>query len=186
MIVSLARLFISGFVLSCLAMHFLQPELSPVNDAVSYYMNGSQGWMLGAGLIALGAGSLLLARAAGSWLIAIWGIGAIVGGIFPPDPIGSWAKPPTFSGSMHAGAAMIAFVAFPFGAWRLSRMAGGQLRFVATLSIAMLAVFFACLSPVFGHKAPFVLGLVERVLLAVYIWWLLVLSARVPSKMGQY
>lgn len=41
-------------------MHLVQPDLSPADDAVSYYMNGRFGWVLGLGLIALGARSLAL------------------------------------------------------------------------------------------------------------------------------
>src|SRR5262245_52131379 len=34
------------FVICCVFMHFIQPDLSPVHAAVSYYMNGRLGWVL--------------------------------------------------------------------------------------------------------------------------------------------
>jgi hypothetical protein len=49
------------FVASVGLMHAVQPELSPVDMAVSYYMTGRLGWALGAGLIFLGIASLSLA-----------------------------------------------------------------------------------------------------------------------------
>ncbi|GEM_PF-5332884 len=85
------------FVAATLFMHGVQPELSVLNDAVSYYMNGPFGWVLGFGLIAIGTGSLALwlavrrvhlKSAAGQAALVVWAIGAIVGGIFPPDPRG--------------------------------------------------------------------------------------------------
>ena len=56
------------FTAAVLIMHLVQPELSPLNDAVSYYMNGRFGWMLAFGLIATGAGSLALVWALGRFL----------------------------------------------------------------------------------------------------------------------
>jgi hypothetical protein len=42
------------FVVAVLALHLLQPELSPLNEAVSYYVHGAQGWLFTAGLLAWG------------------------------------------------------------------------------------------------------------------------------------
>src|SRR5215813_5795620 len=48
------------FVAAVLALHLLQPELSPLNYAVSYYARGAQGWLFTAGLLAWGLGSAAL------------------------------------------------------------------------------------------------------------------------------
>ena len=189
-----ARLSLAGvgvFVLTVALMHVVQPRFNPVDVAVSYYLNGRLGWLLGAGLIAFGAGSLSLAVAlrhalapmragAGLWLLAIWGVGAIVGGIFPPDPYGQWDQPPSLSGMIHGGSALVAFVAFPPAAWLLSRRLAvhpafatraGLLQGLAGLSAGSLIVFFFCLAPVFQDRPPFALGLVERVVLVIYVAW---------------
>ena len=170
------------FVASVAAMHAVQPELSPVDMAVSYYMNGRLGWVLGAGLVLLGLGSLALtigvrprARSkTGVWLLAAWSIGAIVGGISPPDPPHYWDEPPSVSGMIHGVAAMVAFVAFPLGAWLLSRTPAA--RGLAIACLVTLVVFFFCLAPVFSNRPPYVLGLIERVLLIFYVAWLAALA----------
>ena len=197
-----ARISLAGagvFVAAVAMMHLVQPEFNPVDVAVSYYMNGRLGWLLGAGLIAFGAGSLSLAVAlrralapmragAGLWLLAIWGVGAIVGGIFPPDPYGQWDQPPSVSGLIHGGSALVAFVAFPPAVWLLSRRLSAHpafasrarlLAWLAGLSALSLIVFFFCLAPVFQGGAPLALGLVERVVLAAYVAWLVVATVSV-------
>jgi hypothetical protein len=108
-------------------------------------------------------------------LLAIWGAGAILGGVFPPDPRDHWNEPPSTSGTIHSGAAMIAFLAFPPAALLLSRTR--TQRILAICSALTLLVFFVCLSPVFRHQAPLALGLVERVLLGFYLAWLATRSA---------
>jgi hypothetical protein len=168
------------FASSVIVLHVAQPELSPVHMAVSYYMNGRLGWLLGAGLVLLGLGSLALAFAmrtrapsrAGLWLLSAWGIGAIVGGIFPPDPPNHWDEPASASGMIHAAAAMVAFLAFPLGALLSSRTIVE--RALAVSSVVALVVFFFCLAPVFADRPPYVLGLIERVLLVLYVTWLAV------------
>ena len=180
------------FTLSTLLMHGVQRDLSPRDDALSYYMNGELGWVFGLGLVALGAGSIALVTAitgvlgapgtrAGRWLLALWGIGAVIGGIFPPDPMGQWDQPPSTSGLIHGSAAMVAFLAFPIAALmlsgRLGRFSGSPfmhraLTGTAATSLATLLIFFACLAPVFSNRPPFLLGLVERVLIVFYVAWI--------------
>jgi hypothetical protein len=188
---SAAVVGVACFVAAAAFLHAIQPDLSPVDDAVSYYMNGRLGWVLGAGLVLMGFGSLALlfalrrflgaanARWGLRWL-AVWAAGAIVGGIFPPDPRGHWGNPPSVSGLIHANVAMIAFLAFPIAALLLSGPIGQfvqarrktRLRLLAYASVLSLLIFFICLAPVFSHHAPRYLGLVERIVLAAYVAWL--------------
>jgi Protein of unknown function (DUF998) len=180
------------FGVCSLVMHLVQPDLSPIDDAMSYYMNGRLGWVFGLGLVALGIGSLCIAyglhvmlassgQRFGSLLFALWGFGAIIGGLFPPDPRGHWDEPPSLSGMIHGGAAMVAFLAFPAAAVLLSRRVRhppvfGQTRLltpVAWLGAASLVAFFLCLAPaIVANRPPYVLGLVERVLIMVYLIWI--------------
>ena len=195
-----------GLVLSfgvCAAvMHVVQPDLHPLDDAMSYYMNGRLGWIFGLGLVVLGTGSLCIACGLhvllastrqwfGSVLFALWGIGAVMGGIFPPDPRGHWDEPPSLSGLIHGGAAMVAFIAFPAAAVLLSRritsspVAFGRTRLlspVAWMGAASLCAFLLCLAPaVLANRAPYVLGLVERVLVIVYMIWIIAAGVAVKS-----
>ena len=184
---------VATFIGAVLALHLLQPGLDPANEAVSYYVHGPFGWVLTIGLIALGIGSLCLvfdlARAVdgrwsgtGRWLVGVWGVGVLLGGVFRADPPGRWSEPPSLAGMIHGNAAMLAFVALPLGAFCLATTfrQNDQWRRDATLMWGLavaagtsLIVFMASLAPVFVRPGPpILLGLSERVLLAVYAVWL--------------
>ncbi|HEX2474801.1 MAG TPA: DUF998 domain-containing protein, partial [Lacipirellulaceae bacterium] len=99
---------IAIFTAAMIALHAFQPGLSPLDEAMSYYVHGRQGWLTTLGLVALGVGSSALTIALsihgmqsfwGILLLAIWSIGALLGGIFSADPPGNWEKPPTVSGA---------------------------------------------------------------------------------------
>jgi hypothetical membrane protein len=187
------------FIASVVFMHAAQPELSPVDMAVSYYMNGRLGWVLGVGLVSLGTGSLSLAvglrrllarRGAGVWLLVVWGLGCIICGVFPPDPPGHWDEPSSASGMIHGNVAMVAFVALPAAAWLLSGKVAALaemsaairlLRPLAILCAAALVVFFVCLAPVFANRPPYALGFVERVLIVLYCGWLVAVGVSVTA-----
>ena len=129
---SLVLTGLAVFALTTAALHVLQPALSPLDEAVSYYVHGRFGWLLTIGLIALGTVSLALTVALvrttggpgarpGRWFLGIWSVGAVLGGVFPTDPAGNWNAPPSVAGMIHGGAAMLALLAFPIGALFLSR-----------------------------------------------------------------
>ena len=193
------------FTLTTLALHVLQPALSPRNEAVSYYVHGNYGWLLTIGLIALGTASLVLTAAlrsatggpgarAGRWLLGIWSVGVLLGGVFPADPAGNWNGPPSAAGMIHGSAAMVAFLALPAGALFLARgfrrdsrwKEVAQLLFgLAVATAVSLVVFFASLIPVFIRPGPpILLGLSERILLGLYVVWLAAVATNLPSKRG--
>jgi hypothetical protein len=184
---------IACFVVTQLALHYLQSELNPLDEAMSYYVHGRQGWLLTAGLLGLGVASLALTVALASepaasvsrvgwWSLVMWTLGVLLAAGFAIDPPGGWSKPPSVSGSIHGIAAVFAFVSFPVAALRLSRAfrvdprwsePSRTLRLLAIASGASLAVFFVSLVPVFIRPGPPVLlGLTERLLIVVYIAWL--------------
>jgi Protein of unknown function (DUF998) len=199
---SVAVAGIGLFVAAALLMHFVQPELDPIQMAVSYYMNGRLGWVLGIGLVAMGIGSLSIAwglhlmldrrgLGVGVWLLVVWAIGCIVGGIFPPDPPGHWDQPASLSGTIHGLAGVLAFLAFSPAAWLLSRriaaspqmvVAPRVLRQLAVLCAISLLAFFVCLAPAFSNRAPYALGLVERVLVALYVAWLVATALIITNR----
>jgi hypothetical protein len=178
-------------------MHVIQPQLNPMDVAVSYHMNGAYGRALGATLVALGLGSLALARAihlaegavgVGLWALVACVAGAIVGGLFAPDPMGHWDQPPSFAGTAHMSAAMVAFLSFPVAALSLSMRIGritgrptrgARLRWLALGTAVTLVGLFVCLAPAFANRAPVLLGLVERILLAFHLVWLTIASLSV-------
>src|SRR5262245_56869925 len=76
---------IGCFAVSILALHWLQPGLDPLDEAMSYYVHGAHGWLLTVGLLALGLSSLALTAGlartidgpearAGQWCLVVWGV----------------------------------------------------------------------------------------------------------------
>jgi hypothetical membrane protein len=195
-IAAAGRVAVAGvavFIVAVLALHLLQPGLDPRKEAVSYYVHGPFGWLLTIGLIALGIGSLCLVFAlaqtldgrwsgTGRWLVGVWGVGVLLGGVFRADPPGRWSEPASLPGLIHGNAAMVAFLALPLAAFCLAtafrqdeqwRREAPVLWGLAVAAGTSLVVFMASLAPVFVRPGPpILLGLSERVLLAVYAGWL--------------
>lgn len=182
---------VAVFAAAILALHAVQPELSPLEEAVSYYVHGRYGWLLTLGLLPLGLGSLALAIALsvqkarsriGLILLGAWSMGVIVGGIFAADPPGAWDQPPSASGTIHGIAAMIAFAALPAASVILTRSLRQDARWhplCPTLNLLSIAVvssyvaFIASLTPVFVRPGPpILLGLTERILIVASLAWL--------------
>lgn len=194
---------LATFLLATGALHFLQPELSIRDGAVSYYVHGSQGWLLTVGLLALGLASLALTASLpsttkgpgawpGRWLLGAWSLGVLVGGIFPADPAGHWDAPPSLAGMIHGGVAMVAFVALPIAALLLAKsfrrdprwlQAAPLLSRLAQATALGLLLFFASLLPVFVRPGPPVLlGVTERLFLALCVAWLAAVAIHLPAS----
>jgi hypothetical protein len=159
---------------------------------MSYYVHGAHGWLLTVALLSIGAGSLALTAGLatliqgklarlGLCLLAVWGIGTILGGIYSADPPGNWDRPPTVAGAIHGIAAIVALTAFPPAAVLISRSVrkarvNGIDRLHTALAVASVVsfiAFFGSLFPVFLRPGPPVLlGLTERILLAAYAAWI--------------
>ena len=189
------------FVLATIALHFSQPRLDPMREAVSYYVHGRFGWALPVGLVALAVGSAALtidvARGlrggrAGVACLALWSVGVFLGGVFPADPPGNWSQPPSAAGAVHGIAAMVALAVLPVAALLLSRAfrrdprwqrSSGALAFLAVLAAACYVAFMGSLVPVFVRPGPPVLlGLTERALLAAGAAWLCAVGTRLIRR----
>ncbi|MGH9756091.1 MAG: DUF998 domain-containing protein [Blastocatellia bacterium] len=181
------------FAVAVLVLHLLQPDMSPLNAAVSYYVHGAQGWLFTVGLLAWGIGSaalfLGLARTiriragnAGLLALAVWSAGVLTSGLFRADPWDQWNNSPSAAGLIHENAARVSFIALPIAALLIShglrrapewRRTAGVLYLLAVMIIVSLMVFFASLLPISDSLSPPILfGLTERMLLAVYAAWL--------------
>ncbi|MBK7929628.1 MAG: DUF998 domain-containing protein [Bryobacterales bacterium] len=186
---------VAAFLVLTTLVHFFQPHFDPIEVAVSYYMNGPRGWLLSLALSLLSLASVALLAAlrphfpprARRWplhLLALWSAACLLGAQFPPDPYGQWNQPPSPSGLIHAAAALVAFLAFPIAAVTLSRAVAALalLRPLAWACALSLFVLFACLAPVFANHAPYALGLIERILLALYAAWIAAAAALTPPQ----
>jgi hypothetical protein len=181
------------FTIAVLALHLLQPERSPLNEAVSFYVHGAHGWLVTVGLVTWSLGSLALLvglaltfrgriSSAGLWGLAVWCLGGLLGAVFPADPPGHWDQPPSVSGLIHGNAAMVAFLSLPVAALLLARPlrrepvwrpVAGASSVLALATMVSLVAFFMSLVPVFVSPGPpKLLGLTERILLSVYVVWL--------------
>jgi Protein of unknown function (DUF998) len=191
------------FVVTIVSLHFLQPELKPLDEAISYYVHGSQGWLLTVGVIGLGVASLAITCAlantvdgpgarSGRWLLGVWSVGVLLGGFFPADPPGHWNEPPSLAGIVHGNAALLAFSAFPVAALFLGRSFCRNRRWLPTATILLLLAvaaaisligFMASLMPVFIRPGPPVLlGLSERVLIVIYLAWLTLVAVTILKQ----
>jgi hypothetical protein len=188
---------VGSFVIAVLLLHWLQPDLAPLDEAMSYYVHGAHGWLITAGLLGLGLGSLALSAGlaattaasgsrVGRWFLVVWSVGALLGGIFPADPAGNWDKPPSWAGAIHGNAALVAFVAFPVAALCLAqsfrsdrrwRPFAGILPALGVAAAVSLVAFMSSLAPALVSSGPpKLLGLTQRILLAVYVVWLSVVA----------
>jgi hypothetical protein len=176
--------------LTVLLLHFIQPDLNPLSRLVSQYALGKQGWVLTAGLMGFAVSALALACALagtsnatrlriGIILLSIWGICAILAGLFPTDPIPP-RGPMSLSGMIHSIAANIGFFSLTGAILACS----GHLRailgrsvwtrvinWLALASVISLILFLIAfvVAVTFGL---FVHGLFERLVIAVDLAWL--------------
>jgi len=182
----------SYFTVCALALHWLQPGLSPLDHALSDYVHGRLGWLVTVALLALGLGSLALAvgfarhlhrRSAriGEWCLAIWGVSGLIGGIFPDDLPG---QPPTLSGSLHGSAALIGITVLPIAAFLLSwsvrhdphwHRSARLLLLLALIMVGGFVLLFLSFVPVLmAAHPPILFGLLERIFFVIAIFWLAV------------
>jgi hypothetical protein len=179
-------------------MHFLQPQLDPLNIPMSVYVLGAYGFLmtttffvLCAGVLAVGLGLIqtlprtrLTKVAAALTLIA--SAGFLIAGVFRTD----WPPPMrSTSSQLHGLGGMLAFPAVTTAAllfslkfrsdkyWRRVSVAALSL---STGIIAAFASFYvliaASISQRIEDRPPDFLGLAQRVFLALLFAWMLVVG----------
>lgn len=172
------------------AMHFLEPEFSPLRVAMSAYVLGVYGRWVTTTFFALGAALLCLrhglaktlpdTRVAriGSSLLLVAAAGVILAGFFPTDPIpaGSIRPPrnPTTSGALHNLGGVFTFPTLALGPLLLSLRFRDAVRWrsvsvPAVVLSASVTVSFAL--AVAGIALGFA-GLAQRLFFAVLLPWM--------------
>ncbi len=178
-----------GFAVAVAALHSVQPELDPMRDAISCYVHGRGGWLLSVGLLALDGASfallpMLRGRGARFWF-GLWCFGVLLGTVFPADPPGSWNRPSTVSGAVHGIAALAAFAGLTVAA--VLSGGGRGMRWLGWTCAVSLGAFLVSLAPAMvWHRAPWLLGLTERVMVAVYCAWIVVAAISLKSAGIRY
>ncbi|MEV5604608.1 DUF998 domain-containing protein [Streptomyces sp. NPDC052299] len=188
--------------LAMAAVETLNPDYDLVSETLSRYVHGTAGWLVPVALLAVGAASaVLVARLgggthrAGRAVLAVWTVGILIAAVFPADPPGRWSRP-SFSELVHGNAAFLAFAALPTAAALLRRTLAarrpGLRRALTTLTAAsaaataVLAVFLVDVmggGPSLGlGGAPTLVGLAERVVLAVDFGWVALALAAAGAR----
>ena len=178
------------FVVVLLMEGALRPDYDPTYHTGSALSLGDRGWIQIANFLQLGLGMLAFAfgvhqtlnSVAGAVLVAIFGLGAIVAGVFRMDPMRGY--PPgaptgtptewTWHHKVHDVSGPVMFLAI-FGAclalarhlqepWRLYTLLTAVAGFALTITMAVA-----------WQKDAENTGLVQRVLILVYCSWIVLL-----------
>ena len=164
------------FALAAVVAPLLRPGFGIVDESISSHAVGSYGWVQRSTFFALGLSSLVLAvglrstiepspAANAGWaLVAVWGVGAILGGIFPADDV---------YGGTHGVVATVSFVAIAAAILLLSGCFAGDERWrrfaVPSSALGMAAAISGVLTAT-SRSSWF--GVSERLFIAAVLCWL--------------
>lgn len=182
----------------------LPPHYSLISQAESDLAVGKFGLIMTANFLNRGILSLLfifaflqildakgVARSpfrAGTYLLGVWAVGALLLAIFPTDVP---ATPVSWHGAIHLVVAIIAFIGGAFGTLTISLKLGQNRLFEGLKRIALplaliVVIFWAIefgLPFVFPHLNVRIGGLTERLFLGSVLLWMGVVSAYLATHM---
>jgi hypothetical protein len=192
------------FVAILVALHAIRPDLAPGWHMVSEYAVGPGGWLMAIAFFSLAAALLALSVAlavtergwmalGGAALLALGGVGAAMGGLFPMDPVGTPMEQQSRSGMLHGVSFMLGVPGTILGitllsghllrnpAWRAARVL-----LWSTLGLVWLTliVFVASMVIFMGRSAnatEFFIGWQNRALVVAWAVWLAAVAARVRA-----
>ena len=185
---------IAYFVLAIVALHFLRPDLNPIQQPTSAYAVGPYGWIMASAFFSASVAWFALVRGLaravaqparsrlGLGLLGLWAVAVLIAMLFPMDMPGT---PATIAGTIHDVTGPVAFLCLTAGmtlvSWRFKD--GTQWhalrRGALILSVIML----------FGYVATFLsfitgsdyLGLYQRIALATSVAWLVCVAVHMRS-----
>jgi hypothetical membrane protein len=176
------------FVLVLLVDGQLHPGYSPIRDTVSELALGPWGWVQVTSFIVTGL--LMIAMAVGlawtlrsgrayTWtprLVAAYGIGLVLSGIFRTDPVPAAHR--TWHGSLHLAAAVLVFGSLTAVCFVVARRIPerGWALYCRLTGVAVPVLFLAM-----GAAPAPVTGLVQRACIVVGWTWVAVISIRAFS-----
>lgn len=181
---------VAFYVAVVVALPFLRPDYSPVEQGISEYAVGPYGYLQSAAFVSLGVGSLALAfgvrRATvgsgwarlGSAFVGAWGICLVLSGVFPID-----VRPPVSpSGAVHVVVGTLATLSLLAGIFSFS-VAFGRDQGWRGFRVPSLALGFSALAVSVGtgfaqSTGAVPPGLIQRALLALLVAWLFLAALR--------
>jgi hypothetical protein len=193
-IVTVAFVGITYFVVIIIALHFLRPDLNPIQRPTSEYAVGPYGWLMTSAFFSMSVASSALviglsqgvsqpARSRiGLGLMGLWGVGVLIAMFFPIDPDGA---PQTLSGTIHRINGPLAFLSLTVGVILVSRRFKHDEQWrsfhrpALMLSLVMLTWFIA--TPVSIATESGLAGLCQRIFLATFVTWFVLTVARLRS-----
>ncbi|GIF00617.1 DUF998 domain-containing protein [Paractinoplanes rishiriensis] len=190
---------VAAAVLLIGALHVIPPSsaISPYRRTISEYAHSDHGTVFNVAVLVLAAGSVAImvaligaglapARSGGVFALLLWCVALAAIVYFPKH---NWAVGPSYSGTVHRWASVLAFLSLPFAAlltaraWRRHDRWRGHARWTSLLGVMSFLAF----SPIVGafliqpwtgvrwwRLIP--LGAVERVLLFSEICIVLVMA----------
>ncbi|MFI7606714.1 DUF998 domain-containing protein [Micromonospora sp. NPDC049366] len=197
------------FVLTFLVDGATRDDYDPLRHPVSSLALGDHGWTQTANfllcglltlLFAVGARRALRPGRASTWgplLIGVWAVGLLVAGTFTTDPVSGY--PPgtpdaptaySTSGTLHDGAALVAFPALTAAFFVLTRRFAGQRRrgwaIYSALSGLVFLAGFVLAGTGFAQTAGLVdlAGLYQRIAIITGLLWLTLLAVHLRRQVS--
>jgi hypothetical protein len=193
-IATVAIASVAYFAVIIVALHFLRPDLDPMNQPTSQYAVGPYGFLMTSAFFSMSIASFALliglyqgvpqpARSRmGLTLLGLWGMGVLIAMLFPIDLEGS---PQTIAGTIHRINGPLAFLCVTVGTILLSRRFKWDEtwrplhRPALILSPVMLAAYILTFLSI-ATNLDFA-GLTQRIDLAALVTWMLLIAARLRA-----
>lgn len=161
------------------ALHAIQPELDPVAEPVSFYVQGQHSWLIVVALATFGVANLMLAKHPLLGRLSVraligFGCGMLLTAAVPSDSWFPWEQSPSWHGLVHGAFAMLAPPLLLVPMLELSRRAPRPrwFRLLALGYFVSLAACAASLAVGFWHdRAPPLIGIAERLLALLAVIW---------------
>ncbi len=182
------------FVVLIAALHFLSPDISPIERPTGEYAVGPFGYLMTAAFVALSMSTWALiiglrrdlSRPAlsrlGLGFLGIWGIGLLVAATFPIDLDGA---PQTLAGTIHAINGPLTFLSLIVGTNLVSRRFKQDVRwrpihrFASVLALIMIAEFVAGGLTAARETGA---GIAQRILIVTFATWFVVTALRLRAN----
>jgi hypothetical protein len=171
------------FVVLIAALHFLSPDISPIERPTSEYAVGPFGYLMTSAFVAMSASTWALIiglrrdlskpaqSRLGLGLLGVWGIGLLVAATFPIDLDGA---PQTLAGTIHAINGPLIFLSLIVGTNLVSRRFKQDVkwrpihRFESVLALIMIPEFVAGGLAAARETGA---GFAQRILVVTFATW---------------